>query len=578
MNACITRSLLPGILALTVSAGAFSTQPDELFQTHVYSDAVLIEPGADQAFEFDVDLIVSGPKGFYHRESFPAGAVVDFDPSRLTGDSLPDGVYHYELRIMGTGLDRVRGNNEVFHLPDAVAADLDPHSGTFAIVDGSFVSPGLDEPVAQLESSGKDSGSFSLQTDDADGGGSRDQVIADDLIVQGSECVGFDCTNGETFGFDTIRMKENNTRLQFTDTSSSSSFPNNNWQIRANDSVNGGANYLGILDQGTSGSSETGTRVLTVSAGAPAHSLFVADTGRVGFRTSTPVLDLHANTGNTPGIRLEQNSSSGFSAQTWDMAGNEANFFIRDVTGGSKLPFRIRPGAPTSSIDISASGNVGMGTASPSASLHVQRGDGTASILLEEAQAVATNIMFEMRNNGNPGFALENSDSGVEWEFRLGGSGSSEQFLINKSGVSGAEFSLTANGDARIKGTLFTGGPDCASGCDRVFESDYPLESIEEHAAKMWSNKFLPAVGPTKPKEPWNMTDKLGGVLNELEKAHIYIEQLHERVKDQSQLIAEMQTRERHVMERLATMQARITDIASQQEEKGLLVDLYAGD
>ncbi len=35
------------------------------------------------------------------------------------------------------------------------------------------------------------------------------------------------------------------------------------------------------------------------------------------------------------------------------------------MTGGSRLPFRIRPGAPTSSIDISASGSVGVGTASP---------------------------------------------------------------------------------------------------------------------------------------------------------------------------------------------------------------------
>ncbi len=44
---------------------------------------------------------------------------------------------------------------------------------------------------------------------------------------------------------------------------------------------------------------------------------------------------------------------------------------MRDVTGGSRLPFRIRPGAPTSAIDIAASGNVGIGTASPQAKLHV---------------------------------------------------------------------------------------------------------------------------------------------------------------------------------------------------------------
>jgi hypothetical protein len=67
-------------------------------------------------------------------------------------------------------------------------------------------------------------------------------------------------------------------------------------------------------------------------------------------------------------MRFEQNNGGGFTAQTWDVAGNEANFFVRDVTGGSRLPFRIRPGAPTSSIDISAAGSVGIGTASPNKS------------------------------------------------------------------------------------------------------------------------------------------------------------------------------------------------------------------
>ena len=104
---------------------------------------------------------------------------------------------------------------------------------------------------------------------------------------------------------------------------------------------------------------------MTLEAGASTNSIFVDSTGRVGFRTSTPVLDLHVNTSNTPAMRLEQNNSGGFTAQTWDIAGNEANFFVRDVTGGSTLSFRIRPGAPTSSIDIAANGNVGIGTASP---------------------------------------------------------------------------------------------------------------------------------------------------------------------------------------------------------------------
>ena len=56
-----------------------------------------------------------------------------------------------------------------------------------------------------------------------------DQVILDDLIVDGSACIGFDCVNGESFGFDTIRIKENNLRIRAQDTSSTASFPTNDW-------------------------------------------------------------------------------------------------------------------------------------------------------------------------------------------------------------------------------------------------------------------------------------------------------------------------------------------------------------
>src|SRR5713226_7454562 len=83
-------------------------------------------------------------------------------------------------------------------------------------------------------------------------GAMPDFVIADDLIVQGSACVGLDCVNGEVFNFDTIRLKENNTRIGFMDTSSAAGFPTNDWTIRANSSANGGANFLAFVDQGAS--------------------------------------------------------------------------------------------------------------------------------------------------------------------------------------------------------------------------------------------------------------------------------------------------------------------------------------
>jgi hypothetical protein len=199
-------------------------------------------------------------------------------------------------------------------------------------------------------------------------------AVAQDLNVNGSLCVGFDCPPPGGFGFDTIVLRENNLRIFFDDTSVSAGFPANKWRITINDSASGGANFFSVDDATASRS------IFKVTAGAPANSLFISSTGNVGLGTAAPGLDLTISTSDTPAIRLEQTAGS-FGAQTWDVAGNEANFFVRDVTGGSRLPFRIRPGAPTSSLDINASGNVGVGTASPLERLHVVSGSASTNPL-----------------------------------------------------------------------------------------------------------------------------------------------------------------------------------------------------
>ena len=47
------------------------------------------------------------------------------------------------------------------------------------------------------------------------------------------------------------------------------------------------------------------------------------------------------------------------------------NFFVRDATNGSKLPFRIEPGAPTNARYVDSTGNIGIGQANPTEALHV---------------------------------------------------------------------------------------------------------------------------------------------------------------------------------------------------------------
>ncbi len=278
------------------------------------------------------------------------------DARSLIGGAAVDGVYRYELSF-AQSLDastsqaaaqaRRNGNDAALA---GVPAPLLPVTGSFAVRNGQVQMAGLTETSA---GSGPRSGPAP-----------NDQVIADDLIVQGGICAGFDCVNNESFGFDTLRLKENNTRIKFEDTSVGS-FPADDWQLTANDSASGGLNKFSVENV------TLATVPFTLVGAAPSNSIYVDGTGRVGLGTSTPVLDLQVTTSNTPALRLEQTAAGGFSAQTWDMAGNEANFFVRDVTNGSRLPFRIRPGAATSSLDIAANGNVGVGTASPQAKLHV---------------------------------------------------------------------------------------------------------------------------------------------------------------------------------------------------------------
>jgi hypothetical protein len=483
------------------------------------------------------DLVVSGPRGEVYSVAFAASDTAYFDFIGTDGEALADGSYTWELRTTPViSEDTLELFNEIRESGD-------------------------DELLAEMRANGEIpfgemlSGHFTLENgspaypDEAEKYQILDQVILDDLIVDGSLCVGFDCVNGESFGFDTIRVKENNVRIKFDDTSTSASFPRNDWQLTANDSSNGGANKFSIDDI-------TGGRTpFTIEAGAQAHALYL-DGHKVGFGTSTPVVELHVVDGDTPTLRLEQDGSSGFAPQTWDVAGNETNYFIRDVTNGSKLPLRIRPGAPTSSIDIASDGDVGIGTASPEAPLHVHSTDVSETVLIKAESTQDANTFITVENSGG--------DAGV---FRAMAGSTVVNFqahdpvrTISRFGetLGGWSEFLQVGGDGLIIGTLSSKplilGTNSANvleitpagavihrgsttvHADYVFYPDYRLPSIEDHAAFMWDNKHLKAVGPASRDEQGKEFFTLGtdrrGIVEELEVAHIYIEQLNDRLKD----------------------------------------------
>ena len=241
----MSRIRVFALAALLLATPAFAADNVTLYKT---SSSLSFQPQVNAA---GATLIVSGPDGFLSRQEFDSASAAAF---QIDGDML-DGTYSYEL-ILHPKVNRatLEAMDEARVTGDAVMAEylgavnnIEPVAGTFAVRNGAIVTEQLVESASAVSH-----GASGLQnTSDAaslENVSAAAQVFTTDVIVQGSECVGFDCVSSESFGFDTLRLKENNLRIHFNDTSSSASFPGNDWRITINDSTNGGAEYFAVED------------------------------------------------------------------------------------------------------------------------------------------------------------------------------------------------------------------------------------------------------------------------------------------------------------------------------------------
>src|SRR3954453_4320260 len=257
-------------------------------------------------------LSVQRPDGEVMTETFAAGS----NPM-LRLDGLADGMYSYELRS-----------------GQADSASI-VQSGSFTIANGAIVSPAAIEhrnlrPAPQT-------------------------LFTDDVSAKGGVCAGADCVSPESYGLATAKLKANNTRLKFEDTSTSVGFPTTDWQLSANDTFSGGMNKFFVEDL------TAATVPLLIEGGTPTNALYLDSTGRIGMGTSTPARDLDISVPLSAGIRMEQNASP---FQAWDIVANDQHWFVRDVNHEGDV-FIIKTAAATNSIVIDTAGKIGLGVASP---------------------------------------------------------------------------------------------------------------------------------------------------------------------------------------------------------------------
>jgi len=266
-------------------------------------------------------LSVQRPDGEVMTETFAAGS----NPT-LRLDGLGDGTYSYELRI---------------GQPNSAPV---VQSGSFTVANGAIVSPSaIERPHLRP---------------------APETLFTDDVSAKGGVCAGFDCTSPESYGAATLKLKANNTRLKFEDTSTSPGFPTTDWQLSANDTFSGGLNKFFVEDL------TAATVPFLIEGATPTNALYLDSTGRIGFGTSTPAKNLDISDPISPAIRMEQSASP---FQAWDIVANNNNFYVRDVNHEFN-PFIVRPSAGDNALVLDASGRIGLGVSSPLYQIHHSSG------------------------------------------------------------------------------------------------------------------------------------------------------------------------------------------------------------
>ncbi len=186
-------------------------------------------------------------------------------------------------------------------------------------------------------------------------------TLAQNLILKGKLGIGIDCNNGEMFGQEQIKLKENNLRICFDDNSNDAT--NNNWIIEANQSSNGGKNYLAFGDFNDS------TYNFVVERQNRNYAAYLKSQN-LGIGTNLPQTQMHLVFPVTNTLRLEQDSTDANTVQVWDINFDDTGLYISDITNSNAIPVHISNNV-SNAIHISADGNVGIGTNMPTRALHV---------------------------------------------------------------------------------------------------------------------------------------------------------------------------------------------------------------
>ena len=193
----------------------------------------------------------------------------------------------------------------------------------------------------------------------------------------------------------------------------------------------------------------------------------------------------------------------------------------------------------SNAMTVLNNGNIGIGTRYPQRLLHIVGAN--PRILIE---ASSSNPEINFKNDGDETtsiWSIYKNSSTSDLQFYQNGNKLTLQKNTGNVGIG----TTTPQGKLDVNGTIFQRGGILHA--DYVFEENYQLESIEEHTDFMWENKHLPAIPKATVDENGFEIVEVGshrkGIVEELEKAHIYISQLEKAIQEQAAIINDQESR-----------------------------------
>lgn len=274
----------------------------------------------------------------------------------------------------------------------------------------------------------------------------------------------------------------------------------------------GGANFV-TGDYGTvsGGKRNTADKYATVGGGDQ----------NVASGCSSTVAGGHGNVASGEGATVGGGGAACFNSDGsggW-VGGNTASGYLATVSGGGN--------------------NDAIGGSASILGGHGNRAAGDFSTVLGGSDNTASGYHSLAAGEG----AQANHDGTFVWADVPGGLFSStgpSQFLIRAAGGVGINTNAP-QGDLDVNGSIYQRGNSLHA--DYVFEPDYKLESIEEHSRLMWARKHLPALNAgaqdSEGRDVVEYGSRLRGILEELEKAHVYIQQLNARLAKLEAMLGE---------------------------------------